>query len=98
MRVDDPIVDADALADALAAGYLVRTRSDIPTVEAQSGDTTRRDAAFASGAQYVSTDFYVDRADFEAEYVVELPGGGIVRCSPVATSESCVDGELGDDL
>lgn len=98
VRVDDPIVDADALADALAAGYLVRTRSDVPTVEAQSGDTTRRDAALASGAQYVSTDFYVDRPDFEAEYVVELPGGAIVRCSPASASETCDDSELGGDL
>jgi hypothetical protein len=98
VRVDDPIVDADVLADALAAGYLVRTRSDVPTVEAQSGDTTRRDAALASGAQYVSTDFYVDRADFEAEYVVDLPGGAVVRCSPVAASDACTDSEMGDDL
>ncbi len=94
VRVDDPIVDADLLAEALEAGYLVRTRSDVPTAEARSGDTTLRDAALGSGAQYVSTDFYREREEFGTGYVVQLPGGSTVRCSPVTAAESCVDAEL----
>jgi hypothetical protein len=95
VRVDDPIADADLLAEALATGYLVRTRSDVPTANARTGDTTQRDAALASGAQYVSTDFYAERPEFGTGYVVVLPGGAVLRCSPVAASSACDDEALG---
>jgi hypothetical protein len=95
VRVDDPIANADLLAEALAAGYLVRTRSDVPTANARTGDTTQRDAALASGAQYVSTDFYAERPEFGTGYVVVLPGGAVLRCSPVAASSACDDEALG---
>lgn len=96
VRVDDPIADADLLAEALAAGYLVRTRSDVPTTDARSGDTTRRDAALASGAHFVSTDFYVERPELGTGFVVRLPGGAVVRCNPVTASDRCVDAELAE--
>lgn len=67
------------------AGYLVRTRADVDTAQARSGDTTMRDAALASGAQWVSTD-YPDPSlsrRFGTSYVVRLPGGA-ARCGPVA--------------
>jgi hypothetical protein len=89
VRLDDPIADAGAIADALAAGYLVRTRSDEPSTP--DGDTTRRDAALASGAQYVSTDVY---EDVGRGFVVRLPGEVAVRCNPVTRTELCVDAEL----
>lgn len=44
-----------AYADPLP--YLVRTRADIDTVDARKDDGARRDAALASGAQIVSTDY-----------------------------------------
>lgn len=94
VRVDDPVADADLLADALAAGYLVRTRSDVPTSDARTGDTTRRDAALASGAQYVSTDFYAERAEFGTGFVVALPDGVVVRCSPVTGTDRCRSADL----
>lgn len=94
VRVDDPIADADLLAEALEAGYLVRTRSDEPTGHARTGDTSLRDAALASGAQYVSTDFYREREEFGTGYVVALPGGVAARCDPVTATVACVDGDL----
>lgn len=57
-------------------------------------DTTRRDAALASGAQYVSTDFYVERPELGTGFVVRLPGGAVVRCNPVTASDRCVDADL----
>jgi hypothetical protein len=95
VRVDDPIADADLLAEALAAGYLVRTRSDVPTADARTGDTTRRDAALASGAQYISTDFYAERPEFGTGFVVALPDGVVVRCSPVTATDRCRAADLG---
>jgi len=80
--LNDPVADLQRINDALQAGLLVRTRADADTVEARTGDTTRRDAAFASGAQFISTDYYRPARHFGTDYVVELPGGGSVRCSP----------------
>ncbi len=54
------------------ARYLMRTRADSPTVEARSGDTTRRDRAFACGAQYVSSD-YAEVSPFGSGYIARLP-------------------------
>jgi hypothetical protein len=92
LQLPNPIGQQDAIIDAVSAGYLVRTRSDTPTVEARSGDTTRRDAAFTSGAQFVSTD-YADTSPF-SDYQVVLPGGGPGRCNPVNAPSACVDAAL----
>ena len=57
LTLNDPLGDETRIAHAIAAGYMVRTRADADTREARSGDTRRREAAFRSGAQYVSTDY-----------------------------------------
>jgi hypothetical protein len=58
VMVDHPVVGADIITTALDQGYLVRTRADAGTLEARVGSTLRRDAALASGAQFISTDYY----------------------------------------
>lgn len=69
-------------------GYLVRTRADAGTHEARANDTARRDAAFASGAQFVSTDYPIpDRA--LSSYSVAFPGNLTARCNPMNTSPGC---------
>ncbi len=75
------------IPDVVAAGHLVRTRADADTREARLGDTTRRDAALASGAHFVSTDFPapVDWTD----YVVTLPDGAPSRCNPRSAPDGC---------
>lgn len=55
--LNDPLRQRRRIADAVAAGFLVRTRADADTREARTGDVGRREAAFASGAQFVSTDY-----------------------------------------
>jgi hypothetical protein len=72
--------------------YLIRTRADIPTEEARTGSTTRRDSAFRSGAQYVSTD-YPDVSPFGSGYRARLPGaaGLNARCNPVNAPAGCRD-------
>jgi len=64
----------------------VRTRADADTEEARSGDTTRRDAALASGAHFVSTDYPVPDPRF-TDYRVGIPGEGVARCNPVNPGE-----------
>jgi len=75
------------------AGYLVRTRSDVPLTTVLSGDTTQLAAALESGAQVVSTDFPVPgmAARYDSDFVAELPGGVAVRCNPVNAPWFCRD-------
>lgn len=84
--LNDPIADADQIAAALAQGFLVRTRADANTREARENDTRRRDAALASGAHWISTDYYEPRLEWSA-YQVSLPEGVSVRCNPVTTAQ-----------
>ncbi len=72
--------------------FLVRTRADIPTAEARSGSTARRDSAFRSGAHYVSTD-YPELSPFGSRYTARLPGAAnaSARCNPVNAPAGCRD-------
>ena len=81
ITLNEPGKQAERIAAAVKAGLIVRTRADADTFEARRNDRARQDAAFASGAQYVSTDYMVPDARF-GPYVVKLPGGGVARLSP----------------
>ena len=73
-------------------GFLIRTRADIPTEEARTGSTVRRDSAFRSGAHYVSTD-YPETSPFGSRYLARLPGAEelTARCNPVNAPAGCRD-------
>jgi hypothetical protein len=86
--INDPVADGDRIRELVELGYLVRTRADADTAEARSGDTTRREAAFASGAQIISTDYEREDPRFPG-YVVTMPGGGVARCNPVSAPPDC---------
>ena len=81
--VNDAIGDFHYIQKLVRAGYLVRTRADANTREARSGDYARAKAAFASGAQFISTDYFEPNPAFGTGYKVELPGGGPVRWNPL---------------
>ena len=82
----------EKIREQVKAGYLVRTRADEPTQEARNGSTVRKDSAFRSGAQFVSTD-YPEVSPFGSGYVARLPGaaGLIARCNPVSAPVRCRD-------
>lgn len=82
MKRNDPLSDPGDIASLVEQGYMVRTRADADTVQARTNDTTQRDAALASGAHFISTDYPVPNPDF-SEYQVTLPGGRVARCNPV---------------
>jgi Phosphoinositide phospholipase C, Ca2+-dependent len=94
MVVNDPIGDAARIRELVGQGFMVRTRADADTVEARSGDTSRREAALASGAQYVSTDYVFPDDHFGTGYVVDLPGDGAARCNPVNAPKRCAKADL----
>lgn len=94
LTLNDPIADGARIRRDVAAGYLVRTRADANTKEARINDTRSRDAALASGAQYVSTDYLWPDPRFAGGYQVHLPGGAVARCNPVRRPAGCVDTAL----
>ena len=90
MKINNAVGGFDRIQEAVAAGYIVRTRADSPEGrEARDGDTMRRDIALASGAHFVSTDYPVENPDFGTGYAVQMPGGMPVRCNPISARESC---------
>lgn len=89
VRVDDPVEGSQDLKRFAEAGYLIRSRTDSPGVHAPNNDTTWRDAAMASGANYLSTDYYRVDETLGTGYLVELPGGVVARCNPVSAPPSC---------
>ncbi len=95
VKVNDPESDPDLIPDLVARGYLVRTRADGDTVEARANDTTQRDAALASGAQWVSTDYPVADPRF-SDYAVTIPGGEPSRCNPRTAPPGCRTAQLED--
>ena len=84
------------IQELVRAGYLVRTRSDVPLTTVLSDDTTQLQAALDSGAQLVSTDFPVPgmAARYGSDFVARLPTGGVARCNPVNARATCRDGRL----
>ena len=87
-KIDGPKgAGGKAIGEAVGLRRIIRTRAD-STDEPRAGDTSRRDAAFASGAHMVSTDYPAPVAS-PAGYHVEVPGGDPVRCNPVGAPTSC---------
>jgi hypothetical protein len=96
MVVNDPVADAARIRRLVADGFIVRTRADANTAEARAGDTARREAAFASGAHFVSTDYVFPEERFDTGYVVDLPGDAAARCNPVSARNSCERADLSE--
>lgn len=90
LTLNDPLTDGARIARDVAVGFIVRTRADSGTVEARANDTRRRDAALASGAQYVSTDYIWPDARFSGGYRVTFPDGVLAVCNPVRRPKGCV--------
>jgi hypothetical protein len=89
--MNDPVGDFDAIGEVVSAGHLVRTRADADGVEEAALDYTRRDAALASGAHFVSTDWPEPSAE---GYVVTIPDGTPSRCNPVTAPPGCTSAAI----
>jgi len=70
------------------AGYLIRTRADADLHTDRPGRPSRRDAALATGAQIVSTDFPSGEPQAKTGYVVEFEKSAPARVNPVNGPEA----------
>lgn len=83
IKLDNPF-PAD-VAQHVQQGFMVRTRTDTPGYEARRNDTTMREAAFNSGAQILSTDYY--RPDPKlSDYQVMFPERRVAQLNFLAPS------------
>ena len=93
LKENDPTGDNLArIQDEVRKGYVVRTRADDPVTTPTSGDTSQRDAALASGAQWISTDEPVPGMSARyggSTYVAMIPGGTPARCNPLIAPPEC---------
>ena len=83
----DPIGDGGEITRLVEEGFIVRTRADSGGVEPDNNDTSRFEAALASGAHTIATDYPgpVEGMD----YWIEIPEGNPSRCNPVIAPDWC---------
>ena len=93
LKENDPTgANLARIQDEVRKGYLIRTRADSEVTTPTSGDTTQREAALASGAQWVSTDYPLPgmAARYQGStYVAQIPGGRPARCNPINAPAGC---------
>ena len=83
LKLDNPVRSAEEIEERVMQGYIVRTRADAGTKQARTGDRTRFEAALTSGAQIISSDYYVDDPRFEPDYAVSFESKTVARFNPV---------------
>jgi hypothetical protein len=64
-------------------GYIIRTRADSDTQEARRNDRSNFDAACASGAQIITTDYYQKSTHFKSDYEISFKDGKYFRPDPI---------------
>ena len=89
LSLPDPLKDRARIEKAVADGFMVTTRADADTREARLFNLKRRDAAFASGAQVVQTDFATADPAI-GPYRVTLADNPDAMCGKQLGSEHCV--------
>lgn len=82
-KANNPVADFDRIQRLVKSGFLVRTRADSDTKEARENNGATRDKAFASGAQFVSTDYPEPNRSWGG-YAVRWPNGTVARPNPVS--------------
>ncbi len=77
--INDPIKNFKKIKNLVALGYMVRTRADADTQEARKNDYHRFEKAKASGAQVITTDYYLPSKLFKSNFKVSFENGSYER-------------------
>lgn len=92
---NSPLTQKDSIKQWVKEGFMVRSRADEGTHQAREGDYSMMNAAFESGAQIISTDYYrqdprnlilgdTTWTDFE----VHFPNKELARVNPISANPS----------
>ncbi|MDO6519353.1 phosphatidylinositol-specific phospholipase C1-like protein [Zobellia uliginosa] len=77
--INDPVENFDQIKNLVDLGYMVRTRADADTKEARENDYGRFEKAKASGAQVITTDYYLPSTFFKSDYKVSFENNSYER-------------------
>ena len=80
--INDPVGEFEKIKRLVASGYMVRTRADADTREARKNDYKRFEMAQSSGAQVITTDYYLPGKLFKSDYKVVFEKGLYERNRP----------------
>lgn len=73
----------EEIPDLVKKGYIIRTRADAGTQEARENDYSHFQKACQSGAQIITTDYYLPSTFFDSSYKIAFDDGDYVRSNPV---------------
>lgn len=71
------------IPELVKKGYIIRTRADSDTQEARRNDRSAFEAAKASGAQIITTDYYQKSTHFNSDYAVSFDDHTYFRINPL---------------
>lgn len=80
--MNNPITQEGEIKQRIAQGFMVRTRADANTKEARTGDYSRFEAAIRSGANVISTDYYLMSLSPKADFEIIFEDRVYSRCNP----------------
>lgn len=83
MILNNPFISFGKIQEFVRKGYMVRTRSDANTIEARNNDFTRWQKAQESGAQVITTDYYMPSNLFESHYKVGFEADTVYKINPI---------------
>lgn len=81
--INDPVKNEAYIQDLVQKGYMIRTRADSGTEEARSNDYSKFEKAKSSGAQVISTDYYLPSTLFESTFRISFDGMTYERPNPI---------------
>ncbi len=96
IKFDDALENEAKISDAVKKGYIIRTRADSPNKQNRSGNYSQQQAAFRSGAQIISSDYYTPDIRYKkhpkkfTNYSTKFPGADMGRINPVNVPSSKV--------
>ena len=83
-----------AIKDLVKKGYIIRTRADNDTQQARKNDKSDFIAACNSGAQIITTDYYLKSTHFKSDYVVSFEGDKYFRVNPLFNNKTATASSL----
>ena len=81
--MNEPQKDSSKIQELVKQGYIIRTRADADTMEARSEDYSRFEKAKESGAQIITTDYYLPSQLFKSNFKISFDNKTYERKNPV---------------
>lgn len=88
--MNEPVRQEKEIIELVKLGFMVRTRSDADTKEARTGDKRRFEAAIRSGAQLITTDYYLKSLSPNNDFEIVFDGK-YSQCNPVLVKLSACE-------